>query len=82
MTLKDTLAAAAQETRTSADLLVSLADHLRRQALAAHALVAGASGEDARAMLAALQAADQHLEAAATSLGAAQRRIEEFNRTL
>jgi len=82
VTLKDRLAAAAQETKSASDLLCALADHMRRQALSTHAMVAGATGEDARALLAALQDADRRLAAAAHSLDAAQRRIEEFTRTL
>jgi hypothetical protein len=82
VTLKDRLAAAAQESRSAADLLGSMANYLRQQADTARALVGGAGREDAHALLSALQDADRQLVAAANSLDAAHRCIEKFSRTL
>jgi hypothetical protein len=82
VTLKDQLAAVAAESRSAADLLDAMALHLRQQAHTAHALVGGAGGEDARALLSALQDADRQLAAAASSLDTAHRCIEKFSRTL
>jgi hypothetical protein len=82
VTLKARLDVAAAETRTAADHLGLLADHLRRRLEATHGLVDGASSADAHALLVALGSAGQQLAAAVQSLETASRRLEEFIKTL